>query len=112
MTETRTRYKSLLDVLQDAGDLGERPESERRHDAGMWLRRLYQRTHRDLPIDQDRAQAELRDELAEDNTLYRRTMLAMGPEFGVLRTVCCADRPARLSLLLRALDKLADWRGA
>ena len=116
----RARYECLLDVLYARGDLGGGPEAVRRYDAGLWLRRLYLRTHkrtvasryettnRDLV---GRQLAEMSDELAYAQALYRRTLLAMGPDFGVLRSVCCDDRPSRLSLLLRALDRLADWRG-
>lgn len=111
----RAKYACLLDVLHDCGDLGEGPPGARRYDAGLWLRRLYLRTHDEHVIWRydtlGRDQSEMSDELAAAHALYRRTMLAMGPEFGVLRQVCCDDRPGRLSLLQRALDRLADWRG-
>lgn len=111
----RAKYECLLDVLRDSGDLGEGPAGARRYDAGLWLRRLYQRTHDESIIWRydtlGRDQSEMSDELAAAHSLYRRTMLAMGPEFGVLRQVCCDDRAGRLSLLQRGLDRLADWRG-
>ncbi len=113
--QARARYECLLDLLHKRGDLGEGPSGSRRHDAGLWLRRLYLRTHGERLVwsyDQlGRDHSEMSDEQARVHGLYRRTMLAMGPEFGVLRRACCDDRPTRLSLLRRALDQLADWRG-
>ena len=111
----RAKYSCLLDVLMDCGDLGESTVAARRYDAGIWLRRLYIRTREPSVVGayghQSAAAYEMSDELAAAHSLYRRTMLAMGPEFGVVRQVCCDDRPGRLALLTRALDRLANWRG-
>lgn len=116
----RAKYECLLDVLHARGDLGSARDATRRYDAGLWLRRLYLRTHKRTVgsrydvVDRDkigRQQTEMSDDLAVAHRLYRRTMLAMGSDFGVLRLVCCDDRPSRLNLLHRALDRLADWRG-
>jgi hypothetical protein len=111
----RVRYECLLDLLLASGQLGEPREARRRYDAGLWLRRLYQRTHDDVLTQRydtlGRDGSEMSDEMALEQSLYRRTLLAMGPEFAVLRRVCCDDRPTRVSLLRRALDRLADWRG-
>lgn len=113
--ERERKHECLLDVLHDCGDLGAPGIGARRYDAGLWLRRLYLRTHDERVIWRydtlGRDQSEMSDEMAAAHGLYRRTMLAMGPEFGVLRQVCCDDRPRQLSYLLRALDRLADWRG-
>ena len=115
LRRARAKHECLLDVLHDCGDLGEGPTGARRYDAGLWLRRLYSRTHDEHVIWRydtlGRDQSEMSEEQAAAHSLYRRTLLAMGPEFGVLRQVCCDGRPGRLSLLRRALDRLADWRG-
>ncbi len=111
----RAKYECLLDILLKCGDLGQGSTGARRYDAGLWLRKLYFQTHDEHVIWRydtlGRDQSEMSDEQASAHRHYRRTMLAMGPEFGILRQVCCDDRPGRLSLLQRALDRLADWRG-
>ena len=112
----RARYECLLDLLFARGELGEAQAARRRYDAGLWLRQLYQRTHDEVATQRfdalGRDQAEMSDEDAAALDLYRRTLLALGPGFGVLRRVCCDDRPAPADgRLPRALDRLADWRG-
>lgn len=111
----RVKHECLLDVLRDCGDLGKGQEATRRYDAGLWLRRLYLRTHEPVVVgaygDQTAAAYEISDELAAAHSIYRRAMLALGPEFGALRQVCCQDQPARLDTLKRGLDRLANWRG-
>jgi len=112
----RAKYECLLDLLLERGGLGEGRDARRRYDAGLWLRQLYQRTHDGAAIQRydtlGRDQAEISDAEAAALDLYRRTLLAMGPAFGVLRRVCCDDRPVPPNGGLRAcLDRLADWRG-
>lgn len=111
----RSKYECLLDALHENGDLGQGQTAAVRYTAGIWLRKLYQRTHHEGVVWRfdllGHDQSEMSDEQAAAHALYRRTMLMMGPEFGVLRQVCCDGRPGRLSLLTRALDRLAKWRG-
>ena len=50
--------------------------------------------------------------VAELKTSVRgRAMLAMGPDWEIIRQVCCEDRRVFSPRLLPALDRLADWRG-
>ena len=107
----------LLDAMREAGTLGsELDRSNRRHAAGLWLRRLYQgvmmpRVTMDLSRDGDRGQAEMSDRQAARHSLYCRTIKALGPDWKMIRQVCCEDRRVFSPRLLPALDRLADWRG-
>ncbi len=114
------KEECLLDRLYRRAWLGPPggDAARRRLEAGLWLRRLYVKTH-DLAEgvwryhEGGRDQSEMTDRQAWNHKCYLDTARALGAHWRPLEAACCLDRVSVRSAgaLQRALDALADHRG-
>ena len=106
-----------LDRMYHQGRLGDQEhEGKRRYDAGMWLRKLYLKTHPTEGVmgyhDAGKDQGEMTDQMAWNLKCFMDTARHMGLYWRHLDQVCCMNCGyGTVDTLLEALDALADHRG-
>jgi hypothetical protein len=128
VTVARNLHECILDELYHTGQLrapGDKSDDEafRRHAAGIWLRRLYERCKLGGSVTASydvggRDRGEMSDEEADalrwNHNCLRDTERAVRMYWTPLREVCAYNKPLTedgLARLLKGLERLADHRG-
>ncbi len=109
----RARYECRLDEWLGKGFLGGGKSAQQRHDAGMWLRRLYLETHPESSTckyepRKSGGTEEMSDEQAWNFAALQDTLRALGKYQIDVARVVCYDQPGSVESVRDGLDLI--WR--
>ena len=111
----RARYECRLDEWLGVGMLGRGDVAQKRHDAGMWLRGLYLKTHPESQVCKYERRSSgggdgMTDEQAWNFACLQDTFRHLGKCQTDVERVACYDQPGSVESVREGLDMIRRLR--